>query len=88
MTVLATRRRRPEQDGVAEIHPFSALPHLLPRTHVLIITAPLTPETKGLIGERELDLLPRGALLVNVGRGAIVMRGLHLRLRSAHAASA
>jgi len=73
MTVLATRRTRIEQDAVvAEVHPITDLLQLLPRSHALIITAPLTPETKGLIGEKELASLPRGALLVNVGRGAIV----------------
>lgn len=72
MTVIATRRQPLVSDDVAEVHPTSDLPQLLPRTQALIITAPLTPETKGLIGEKELTLLPRGALLVNVGRGAIV----------------
>jgi len=72
MTVIATRRQHLESDDVAEIHPTSDLPHLLPRAHALIITAPLTPETKGLIGEKELAALPCGAVLVNVGRGAIV----------------
>jgi phosphoglycerate dehydrogenase-like enzyme len=72
MTVLAARRTQVEQDGVAEVHLVSDLPQLLPRSHALIITAPLTPETKSLIGEGELALLPRGALLVNVGRGAII----------------
>lgn len=72
MTVIATRRNRVEQDAIADVHPTSDLAHLLPRAHALIITAPLTPETKGLIGEKELAALPRGAVLVNVGRGAIV----------------
>ena len=75
MTVIATRRNRIEQDGVAEVHPTSDLPHLLPRAQALIITAPLTPETKGLIGKKELAALPDGAVLVNVGRGAIVDEG-------------
>ncbi len=89
MSVLATRHKRLEQDDVAEIHPIVALPHLLPRAHVLIITAPLTPETKGLIGERELALLPRGALLVNVGRGAIVDEAaLYQALQSGQLAAA
>ena len=89
MTVLATRRNRLEQDGVAEIHPISALPQLLPRSQALIITAPLTPETRGLIGEKELALLPRGALLINVGRGAIVDEAaLYQALQSGQLAAA
>ncbi|MEA3337035.1 MAG: NAD(P)-dependent oxidoreductase [Chloroflexota bacterium] len=36
------------------------------------ITPPLTDETKGLVGADELDLLPDGAILINVGRAAIV----------------
>ena len=60
MNVIATRRNRVEQDDIAEVHPTSDLPRLLPRAHALIITAPL-PETKGLIGEKELAALPREA---------------------------
>jgi phosphoglycerate dehydrogenase-like enzyme len=72
MNVIATRRNRVEQNDVAEVHPTADLPQLLPRAQALIITAPLTPETKGLIGEKEFAALPREAVLVNVGRGTIV----------------
>jgi phosphoglycerate dehydrogenase-like enzyme len=75
MRVLATRRRAnlpAVQPEAAEIHPASDLPLLLPRADALIVTLPLTSETRGLIGAAELALLPRGALLVNVGRGPIV----------------
>ncbi len=74
MRVLATRRHlaAPVDDGIATVFPAAALPDLLPQAHVLVITLPLTAETKGLIGARELALLPRGAVLVNVGRGPIV----------------
>ncbi len=75
MTVIATRRNRVASDGIAEVYATSELSKLLPRADVLIITAPLTPDTKGLIGERELALLPRGSILVNVGRGLIVDEG-------------
>ena len=89
MTVIATRRNRVEQDDVADVHPTSDLPQLLPRAEVIIITAPLTPETKGLIGEKELAALPRGAVLVNVGRGAIVNEGaLYQALKSEQLAAA
>ncbi len=89
MTVIATRRTHVEPDLVAEVHVTADLAHLLPRAEVLIITAPLTPETKGRIGEKELALLPRGALLVNMGRGAIVGEAaLYHALRSGHLAAA
>lgn len=38
----------------------------------LVLVAPLTPATRGLLGERELAALPDGAHVVNVGRGALV----------------
>ena len=89
MNVIATRRTRIEQDDIAEVHPTSDLPQLLPSAQALIITAPLTPETKGMIGEKELAALPRGAVLVNVGRGAIVDGGaLYHALQCGHLAAA
>lgn len=45
---------------------------LLRRADVLSLHAPLTPETRGMIGARELALLPDGAVLVNTARGPIV----------------
>ena len=89
MTVIATRRDRVEGDAYAEVHRNTDLPHLLPRADILIITAPLTPETKGLIGEKEIALLPRGSILINVGRGAIVDEAaLYFALKSGQLAAA
>lgn len=48
------------------------LPDLLPRIDVLSLHCPLTPETRGLIGGRELALMKPDALLVNTARGGIV----------------
>ncbi len=39
---------------------------------LLVICAPLTEHTRGMIGHRELSLLREGAFLVNVGRGPVV----------------
>lgn len=39
---------------------------------LLVVAAPLTPETRALIGRRQLAQLRPGALLVNVGRGPVV----------------
>lgn len=38
----------------------------------LVLIAPHTAETEGMIGERELALLPSGAVFINIGRGALV----------------
>ena len=50
-----------------------------------MLAAPHTPETEGAIGRAELALLPAGAVLVNVGRGALVDEpALVEALRSGH----
>jgi len=48
------------------VHPVEELHVLLPEADVVFLIAPHTPQTEGLIGARELALLPDGALLVNV----------------------
>ncbi len=66
-------RRYPDPAVVGvEVHPPEALPALLPRADVLVITLPHTPETDGLIGAEALARLPSRAVLVNVARGPIV----------------
>ena len=45
---------------------------MLPRVDVLTLHAPLMPGTRGLIGARELALLPTHAVLVNAARGELV----------------
>jgi phosphoglycerate dehydrogenase-like enzyme len=74
LEVVATRRSAASvvREAGVEIHPSTALSDLLPRAEVLVITLPLTDETRGLIGARELALLPNQAVLVNVGRGPVV----------------
>jgi D-3-phosphoglycerate dehydrogenase / 2-oxoglutarate reductase len=49
-----------------------ALDELLRSSTAISVHAPLTPETHGLIGPRELALLPLGAYVVNVARGGLV----------------
>jgi D-3-phosphoglycerate dehydrogenase len=52
--------------------PVVPLDELLRGSDVVVVHAPLTPATHHLIGSRELALVRRGALLVNVSRGALV----------------
>jgi len=51
---------------------FVPLDELLARSHVVIVHAPSTPETKHLINRHTLASMRAGAFLVNVSRGAIV----------------
>jgi lactate dehydrogenase-like 2-hydroxyacid dehydrogenase len=55
-----------------DVHPAAHLRALLPSAALLFVCVPGNAQTEGLLGERELRLLPRGAVLVNVGRGAVV----------------
>lgn len=48
------------------------LHELLARSDVVLMCAPLTPETRHMIGARELSLMKRSAYFINVGRGATV----------------
>ncbi len=62
-----------------------SLEDLLRQTHTLSIHAPLTPETTGMIGARELALLPKGAVVVNTARGPIIdIDALAQALKSGH----
>jgi phosphoglycerate dehydrogenase-like enzyme len=44
----------------------------LPKHDVVVLAAPLTPETNGVLTAERLDLLPRNSIVVNVARGAMV----------------
>jgi len=44
----------------------------LPRHDVVVLAAPLTPDTKDLLTAARLDLLPPSAIVVNVARGAML----------------
>ncbi|MGW2056145.1 2-hydroxyacid dehydrogenase [Streptomyces sp. NPDC001840] len=52
--------------------PVASLDELLSRSSVVSLHARLTPETRGLLGARELALLPEGAVVVNCARGALL----------------
>jgi D-2-hydroxyacid dehydrogenase (NADP+) len=91
MHVIATRRRTglAPVAGIAEILPADALPALLERSDVVVIAAPLTPATEGLLGQREFAQMKPRAVLVNVGRGRLVVReALVEALASGHLAGA
>jgi phosphoglycerate dehydrogenase-like enzyme len=65
-------RRTPAGDEPCATWPITRLHELLAQIDDLVLTAPLTDETRGLIGAAELAMLPAGAHVVNVGRGELV----------------
>lgn len=60
-------------DGAVQTLPFSRLDEALPLADHVILSAPLTPETRGLINARTLALCRPGVTLVNVARGPVVV---------------
>jgi C-terminal binding protein len=66
-----------------------SLEELLAQSDVLSLHCPLTRATRGLIGERELRLLPRNAIVINTARGPILdIDALERVMRDGHVAAA
>jgi D-3-phosphoglycerate dehydrogenase len=66
-----TRSGRPVAGADVSLGP-DGLDELLRASGYVVLAAPLTPETDGLIGERELALIGPQGWLVNVARGRLV----------------
>ena len=64
--------RRGAGDDPTELFPMDRLDEVLRQSDILVVVVPLTDLTRGMIGAAELDLLPAGALVVNIARGGIV----------------
>lgn len=73
MTVIGTKQDTSSvTDAVDDIYNPADLDAVLPRSDYLVVACPLTDETRGLIGVNELDELPDDAVVVNIGRGAVL----------------
>lgn len=58
--------------GHCKEYPCLSLEDLLVRSDIVSIHAPLNERTAGLIGKKELEMMKKDAILVNMGRGGIV----------------
>ena len=67
VTVIGVARRA--RDGV---HAVAELPALVGQADAVVVLAPITPETDGLVDAELLARMRDGALLVNAGRGRVV----------------
>ncbi|GEM_PF-357401 len=69
--VLAVARR-PGVRGKWVVRPVDELEKMVGLADYIVVTLPLTEDTRGLIGRRVLSRAKKGAILVNVGRGPVV----------------
>ena len=67
--VIVLSRTPSKVDGYETV---SSLEELLPQVDVLSLHCPLTEQTRGLIGKKELAQLKKGAIVINTARGAVI----------------
>ncbi|MCL2428665.1 MAG: D-2-hydroxyacid dehydrogenase [Alphaproteobacteria bacterium] len=72
MRVSGVRTRAGAHPDCERVVAVSALDQVLEETDFLLLACPLTETTRGLIDRRRIGLLPRGAGLVNIGRGGLL----------------
>jgi len=70
--VAANRSPVADKGEASELYPLAELDRMLPQCDTVLVAAGLGPETKGLLDARRLSLMKPTALLINIGRAAIV----------------
>jgi phosphoglycerate dehydrogenase-like enzyme len=89
MRVLGIRRTPTPHPHAEKVHGIRDLGKLLPKADVVVVAAPLTPESRHLIGSAELSLMKPGTGLINIGRGPVLdQRAVEKALRSGHLSGA
>ena len=76
MRVIALRRRAAlSQDDPAleQIYTRDQLEEMLSVCHYVAVATPHTPETRGMIGENEFSVMKPEAVIINVGRGPVIV---------------
>ncbi len=71
--VTVVRNQELPMAGAKEVVGSEHLHDVLPNTDLLVLALALTPETSGIIAEKELALLPRHAWIINVARGGHII---------------
>jgi phosphoglycerate dehydrogenase-like enzyme len=72
MRVIGVSRSAKRNKLVDRMYGPKDLKKALPQADFVLAILPLTDDTRGLLGRAELDLLPRHAGLVNLGRGPVI----------------
>jgi len=72
-------------DCVKDLWPAEELDRLLQKSDIVILAVPLTSQTKGMIGRREMAQMRAGSVLINVARGPVVVESaLAAAIKSGH----
>jgi D-2-hydroxyacid dehydrogenase (NADP+) len=79
-----TRSGQGEMQFAERILPVSELQNALPQADFVVLAAPETPDTRQMIGARELALMKRSAYLLNVARGTLVNQSALIAALSSH----
>ncbi len=72
MTFVGVSRSGRPVDGFDRVVPVTELRSVLPEADVVVVAAPSTPDTAGLVGAEELAAMSGDAWLINVARGTLV----------------
>jgi phosphoglycerate dehydrogenase-like enzyme len=76
MRVMAIRRRASlstDDPNLDAVYPPEQLEDMLAAADYVVVAAPNTPETRGMIGEPELNYMKSSAVIINVGRGPVIV---------------
>jgi len=73
MKILITKRTPPSRELLELLEAeFVPLKELLKRSDIVSVHIPLTEQTKSMIGQKELNFMKKGAILINTSRGGII----------------
>lgn len=85
LNVIGVSRTGQPVDGLDEVYAVENIDAVLPRAEYLVLVVPLTADTRHLIDERRLRMLPRGSVIANICRGAVIDEGAMMAaLQSGH----
>lgn len=88
-TIGVNRSGRCPESSYDEVHTADRLAAVVAGADALVVTVPLTPATRSLVDAGVLGALAEGAVVVNVGRGAVIDEpALIAALRSGHLSGA
>ena len=72
LEVIAVTRSGKAGKPADAVYPSSRIDRVLPKADFVVVTTPLTPETRNLMSRERLDLMKPHAGLINIGRSPIV----------------